>query len=104
MIEEYVGVGPTTSRGAARGPEKAPDSVSPRDARRQLGKTSLMPVRGGEVTADEACTVGKHPQPIPPCREWFALFILCKPGRAGEAENDLADAPSAPRPAPQDVP
>ena len=59
----------------------APDSVSPRDARRRWGKTSLMPVQGGEVTADEARAVGKHPERISPCRISFALFRLCRFGR-----------------------
>ena len=32
--------------------------------------------------------------------DWFALFQLCQPGRIGETERELADAPSASRPAP----
>ena len=67
----------------------APDSVSPRDARRRLGKTFYMAVRGGEVTASTARAVGNHPLPISLCRFWFALFILCQPGRAGEAEGRI---------------
>ena len=80
MIKEYVGVGPTTSWGAARGSKVAPDSVRLGSAGRQLGKTYHMGVRGGEVTADAARIAGKHPLPISPCWEWFALFVLCQPG------------------------
>ena len=80
MIEGYADVCPTTSRGTARRPKMAPDSVSPRPARRQLGKTSLMPVQGREVTVEAARAVGKHPLPIPPSRSWFALLTLCQPG------------------------
>ena len=39
---------PATSPGGARIPKMAPDSVSPRDARRQLGKTCRIAVRGGQ--------------------------------------------------------
>ena len=56
----------------------APDSVSPRDARRQLGKTFYMAVQGGEVTASAAHAVGKHPGRISPSRYWFALLTLCQ--------------------------
>ena len=69
-------------------------------AARQLGKTFYMAVQGGEVTAEAARAVGKHPLPISPSRDWFALFQLCQPGRIGETERELADAPSASRPAP----
>ena len=93
MIEEYVGVGPTTSRGAARGPEKAPDSVSPRDARRQLGKTSLMAVQGGRWMADAALAVAKHPLPIPQSLEWFALLTLCKAGPASSLKKGQSGKP-----------
>ena len=71
---------PTSSRGAARGPKKAPDSVRPGGTGRQLGKTSRLAVQGGEVTASVACAVAKRPLPIPPSRIWFALFRLCKAG------------------------
>ena len=57
------------------------ESVRPSSADRQLGKTNLMAYRVGEVTADAACAVGKHPLPISPCRDWFALFRLCKVDR-----------------------
>ena len=67
----------------------APESVRPSSAGRHLGKTSLMPVRGGEVTAAAARAMGKHPLPNSPCREWFALFRLCQPGRVGEVESEL---------------
>ena len=66
------------SLGTERGSEKASDSVRPGSPSRRLGKTFYMPVRGGEVTADEAHAVGKHPLPISPSRDWFALFGLCK--------------------------
>ena len=78
MIEEYADVCPTTSRGAARGPKKAPDSVRPGSAGRQLGKTFYMAVQGGGMMADAARAVGKHPLPISPSRSWFALLTLCK--------------------------
>ena len=89
VIEEYADVCPTTSRGAARGPKKAPDSVRPGSAGRQLGKTFYMAVRGGEVTAVAGSAVGKHPGRISTSRISFALFTLCQPGRAGEAETEL---------------
>ena len=41
-----------------------PDSVSPRDARRRLGKTFYMAEQGGEVVDVAARGVGKHPLPI----------------------------------------
>ena len=78
MIEEYADVCPTTSRGAARGPKKAPDSVRPGAAARRLGKTFYMAIRGGTVMPDAARVIGEHPLPISPTRDWFALFILCK--------------------------
>ena len=68
-----------------------------------FGKDLPKAVRGREVTADAARAVGKHPQPISPSCSRFALFGLCQPGRVGETESELADAPSAPRTAPQDV-
>ena len=55
-----------------------PDSVSPRHARRQLGKTRIEAVQGGGVAKSASLSEGNHPQPIPPCRYWFALFVLCK--------------------------
>ena len=76
-------------RGPAWSPGMAPESVRQTGAVRWLGKTSLMPVRGGEVTADAVCAVGKHPLPISPCRLWFALLILCQVVRAGEGESEL---------------
>ena len=57
-------------------PEPA-ESVRLAGASRQLGKTPLMTVRGGEVVAAAACAVAKRPLPIPSSREWFALFTLC---------------------------
>ena len=84
-------------------PEPA-EYVRPTGAGRQLGKTFRMAVRGREVTVAVGRAVGKHPLPISPSRRRFALFRLCQPGRAREAESELVDAPSAPRPAPQDVP
>ena len=59
----------------------APETVRPRDADRQLGKTFYMVEQGGEVAADAARAVGKHPLPIPSSRNWFVLFILCKVDR-----------------------
>ena len=56
----------------------SPESVSPDGAARQLGKTCRMAVRGGKMMADAARAAGKHPLPISPSREWFALFKLCK--------------------------
>ena len=64
----------------------APDLVSPRDARHRLGKTFHMAVPGREAMAAAGRVVGKHPLPIPPSREWFALFMLCQAGRTEEAE------------------
>ena len=61
---------PGTSQGTARRSKKAPDSVRPGSAGRQLGKTFYMPVRGGEVRAGAARAVVKHPQPISPSLEW----------------------------------
>ena len=78
-----------TSAVVGKVPPVSPDSVRPGGAPRHLGKTCPLPVRGGEVTADPALAVGKHPQPISPCREWFVLFRLCQPGRAGEAEGRI---------------
>ena len=46
------------------------------------GKGIPYTCTGREVTADAACTVGKHPLPISPSRDWFALFRLCKVGPA----------------------
>ena len=83
MIVSCTGVCPGTFRGPAWSPGMSPDSVSPRDARRQLGKTFYKAVRGGEVAADAARTVGKHPERNSPYREWFALYSLCKVGDAG---------------------
>ena len=82
----------------------APDSVRQASAGRQLGKTCRMSVQDGGALSAVFRTVVKHPLPISPCREWFALFGLCQPRRVGETESELKDAPSAPRPAPQDVP
>ena len=59
----------------------APDSVRPGGAVRWLGKTNLMAVQGGEVTADVARALVKHPLPISPSRIRFALFRLCQAGR-----------------------
>ena len=52
--------------------------VRPAGAVRWLGKTCRTAVQGGEVTAGAALAVGKHALPIPPCRNRFALFILCQ--------------------------
>ena len=59
----------------------APDSASLRDARRRLGKTSLMPVQCGTEADTAARIVGKHALPISPSGDWFALFRLCKVDR-----------------------
>ena len=56
---------------------------------RPSGKGIPYTCTGREVTADAACTVGKHPLPISPSRDWFALFTLCQAVRAGEAESEL---------------
>ena len=96
MIAGCADVCPGTFRGPAWSPEMAPDSVRPRHARRHLGKTFYMAVQGGEVTADAAGAVGEHPERNSTARFSFALFILCKAGRTGEAECVLVDAPSAP--------
>ena len=60
-------MGPTTSWGAARRPKKAPDSVTLRDARRQLGKTFYMAHRVGKwwqtrpaVSANTHCRFRHH--------------------------------------------
>ena len=66
-----------------------PDSVSPRHARRQLGKTRIEAVQGGGVAKSASLSEGKHPLPIPPSRGRFALLTLCQPGRAGEAEGRI---------------
>ena len=73
MIAGCTDVCPGTFRGPAWSPGMAPDSVSLRDARRQLGKTCRLVVRGGEVVADVVCAVGKHPLQNSPSLEWFAL-------------------------------
>ena len=80
-----------------------PDSVSPRDAGRRLGKTSLMPVQGRAMTAEAARAVVKHPLPISPSRIRFALFGLCKVGDAQEAESEQTDTLGTLRPTPPDV-
>ena len=67
-----------TSAGVGKASPEPPESVRPAVPGRQLGKTFYMPVRGGEVVADAALAVGKHPLPNSPCREWFALFTLCR--------------------------
>ena len=54
------------------------DSVTPAATGRPLGKTNLMAVQGGEVTADAARADCKHPERISPSRDWFALFGLCQ--------------------------
>ena len=71
-----------------------PNSVSPRDARRRLGKTFYMPVQGREVTVDAARAVGKHPEPISPSRDRFALFGLCKVGSDLALERGLGTDPN----------
>ena len=78
MIAGCADVCPGTFRGPAWSPEKAPDSVRPRHARRHLGKTFYIAVQGGEVTASVACAVAKHTLRISPSREWFALLTLCQ--------------------------
>ena len=60
--------------------------VSPRDAHRQLGKTFYMAEQDGGALSAVFRTVVKHPLPISPSREWFALFTLCRVGRTEEAE------------------
>ena len=45
-----------------------------------------MAVHGGGVMLSGARPVGKHPLPISPSRDWFALFMLCQAGRTEEAE------------------
>ena len=60
-------------------PEPA-ESVRPGGTGRQLGKTPLMTVRGGEVVAAAACAVVKHPLRISPSRDWFILYVLCQVG------------------------
>ena len=56
------------------------ESVSPDGAAWQLGKTSLMAVQGGRWMDVAARAVGKHPLQNSPCRDWVALFTLCKVG------------------------
>ena len=56
--------------------------VRPAGAVRWLGKTCRTAAQGGGVMLAGTCAVGKHPLPISPSREWFALFMLCKAGRA----------------------
>ena len=53
-----------------------------------------MAYRVGEVTADAACAVGKHPLPISPCRDWFALFALCQLGSDLALERGLGTDPN----------
>ena len=77
MIQGYADVCPTTSRGAARRSKNASDLVSPWAACHRLGNTFYLAVRGREVMANSVRAVGKHPLPISPSRDWFALYQLC---------------------------
>ena len=67
-----------TSAGVGRMSRGPPESVRPADAVQWLGKTRSLAVRGGEVAAEAARAVGKHPLPIPPSGIWFALEWLCQ--------------------------
>ena len=68
-------------RSGREGVTRAPEFVRPSSADRQLGKTCRLALQGGEVAPNAARAVAKHPLPISPCREWFALFGLCKVDR-----------------------
>ena len=81
VVMGYADVCQGTSRGTARRSKMAPDLVNRPAAGHRLGKTRSLTVRGGEVTADEARAMGKHPLPISPSRSRFALFRLCRFGR-----------------------
>ena len=77
--------GQDTSAVVGRASPGSAESVRPGGAGRQLGKTRSHVVQGREMMADAARAVGKHTERIPPCRDWFALFILCQPeGAEGE--------------------
>ena len=73
-----------TSVGDGRASPGQAESVRPGGAARQLGKTCRLTVQDGEVRAEAAGAVVKHPLPISPSRVWFALDALCQPGRAGD--------------------
>ena len=103
MIKGHTDVCLDPSRGTARRPNTAADFVSQPTADRQLGKTFYMAEQGGEVAADAARADGKHPLSISPCREWFALLILCEVGDAQEAESEQTDTLGTLRPTPPDV-
>ena len=90
MIAGCIDVCPDPCGGTARGSKTAPDSVSPWDARRRMGKTNALAVRGGEVTAGVASAVGKHPLPISQSRRRFALYSLCRVERTEEADWEVS--------------
>ena len=51
-----------------------------RERRSLIGKDLLYDRTGWAAVDTAARIIGKHPLLIPPCREWFALFGLCKAG------------------------
>ena len=71
-----------TSAVVGKASPRPSDSVRPGGAARRLGKTYRMAVQGGGEVDVAARAVGKHPLPIPPSLDWFALFRLCQLGRA----------------------
>ena len=80
MIESCTDVRPPPSQGAASRAENGAGFRQAAGPRRQLGKTCLMAVQGGEVTAGAGRAAGKHPLLISPSRVWFALYSLCRAG------------------------
>ena len=65
-------------RGGSKSSLKAADFVNSTSASRRLGKVQSEPEHRRGVTKQVLRSVGKHPLPIPPSRDRFALDLLCK--------------------------
>ena len=75
-----------TSEVVRKASPRPPESVRGGRPGQHLGKTYMTAVQDRVVVNVAALAEVKHPLPISPCREWFALFILCRVGCTEEAE------------------